>query len=252
LTRVESTSDLDRRALLRAWRDEGDAGARDRLILDFMPLVQSLARRYAGRGEQLDDLVQVASVGLIKAIDRFDLDRDVELVAFVFPTVVGELKRHFRDKVWSVTVPRRLKELYQLLSKLIEDMSASLGRSPTIAELADAAEVESEDVVEALEVGRAYASRSLSTLIETDEGSELETLDLLGEDDPGFAATDDRAFLAAGFRKLDDRERQILRYRFFEGATQAQIAIELGISQMHVSRLIRGALEKLGQQIEET
>jgi RNA polymerase sigma-B factor len=251
LARLESTSDLDRRALLRSWREDGNAAARDRLILDFMPLVQSLARRYAGRGEQLDDLVQVGSIGLIKAIDRFDLDRDVELVAFVFPTVVGELKRHFRDKVWSVTVPRRLKELYQLLSKLIEDMSASLGRSPTIAELAEAAEVETEEVVEALEVGRAYASRSLSTLIDGDEGSELEPLDLLGEEDAGYAATDDRAFLAAGFRTLDERERQILRYRFFEGATQAQIAVELGISQMHVSRLIRSALAKLAEHIEE-
>ena len=144
MTRAASTSssDLDRRALLRAWREHGNAQARDDLVLDFMPLVRSLARRYAGKGEQFDDLVQVASVGLIKAIDRFDLDRDVELVAYVFPTVVGELRRHFRDRVWAVSVPRRLKELHQLVARLLTDLTATLGRSPTIAELAQAAQVD--------------------------------------------------------------------------------------------------------------
>ena len=250
MTRLGSPSDIDRRTLLRAWREQGDASSRDRLIADFMPLVRSVARRYSGRGEQFDDLVQVASVGLIKAIDRFDLERDVELVAFVFPTVVGELKRHFRDRVWSVTVPRRLKELHQLLSRLLEELTASLGRSPTIAELAAAAEVDEEDVVEALEVGRAYASRSLSGLVENGEGGELDPIDTLSQEEEGFAATEDRAVLASGFRVLDERERQVLRLRFFDGLTQTQIAVELGISQMHVSRLIRRALEKLGEQIE--
>ena len=132
-----SVSETDRRALLRAYRENGDVAARDRLIESFIPVIRSIAYRYAGRGEQLDDLEQVASVGLIKAIERFDLDRDVELMTYVFPTVVGELKRHFRDRGWSVTVPRRLKELHYRLSRLIEALTALLGRSPTIAELAE-------------------------------------------------------------------------------------------------------------------
>ena len=253
MTRLGSktTSDLDRRALLRAWRDHGDAQARDELIMDFMPLVRSLARRYAGRGEQFDDLVQVASVGLVKAIDRFDLDRDVELVAYVFPTVVGELRRHFRDRVWAVSVPRRLKELHQLVARLLTELSATLGRSPTIAELAQAAEVDEEDVVEALEVGRAYTTRSLSAALDGEETADLERIDLLSDDEPGYEATEDRALLATGFRALDERERQIMQLRFFDGLTQSQIAVELGISQMHVSRLIRKALETLQQEIGE-
>ena len=246
-----TASDLDRRALLRAWRDHGDAQARDELIMDFMPLVRSLARRYAGRGEQFDDLVQVASVGLVKAIDRFDLDREVELVAYVFPTVVGELRRHFRDRVWAVSVPRRLKELHQLVARLLTELSATLGRSPTIAELAQAAEVDEEDVVEALEVGRAYTTRSLSAALDGEETADLERIDLLSDDEPGYEATEDRALLATGFRALDERERQILQLRFFDGLTQSQIAVELGISQMHVSRLIRKALETLQQEIGE-
>ncbi len=253
MTRPSSTttSDLNRRALLRAWRDNGDAQARDELIMDFMPLVRSLARRYAGRGEQFDDLVQVASVGLVKAIDRFDLDREVELVAYVFPTVVGELRRHFRDRVWAVSVPRRLKELHQLVARLLTELSATLGRSPTIAELAQAAQVDEEDIVEALEVGRAYTTRSLSAALDGEEAADLERIDLLSDEEPGYEATEDRALLAAGFRKLDERERQILHLRFFDGLTQSQIAVELGISQMHVSRLIRKALETLQQEIGE-
>ena len=247
----KTTSDLNRRALLRAWRDHGDAQARDELIMDFMPLVRSLARRYAGRGEQFDDLVQVASVGLVKAIDRFDLDREVELVAYVFPTVVGELRRHFRDRVWAVSVPRRLKELHQLVARLLTELSATLGRSPTIAELAQAAEVDEEDVVEALEVGRAYTTRSLSAVLDSEDATDIERIDLLSDDEPGYEATEDRALLATGFRVLDERERQILQLRFFDGLTQSQIAVELGISQMHVSRLIRKALETLQQEIGE-
>ena len=217
-----------------------------------MPLIRSLARRYAGRGEQLDDLEQVASLGLIKAIERFDLDRDVELITYVFPTVVGELKRHFRDRVWSVTVPRRLKELHLLLSRLLEELTASLGRSPTIAELAVAAQVEEEDVVEALEVGRAYSSRSLTSPLDAEDGAEVELIDLLEAEEAGYAAAENRAFLAAGLRALDEREREIVRLRFVEGLTQSQIALQIGISQMHVSRLIRRALEKLNEQIEES
>jgi RNA polymerase sigma-B factor len=248
---LETSTEHDRRALLRAYRNDGDLAARDRLVLDMMPLVRSLARRYAGRGEQLDDLVQVASVGLVKAIDRFDLDRDVELVAYVFPTIVGELKRHFRDRVWSVTVPRRLKELHHLVSRQVEELTAELGRSPTIAELAAGAGIDEEDVLEALEAGRAYTTRSLFDRPDGASDGELEPIDALIDEEDGYNETENRALIAAGFRALDERERRIVHLRFFEGLTQTQIAVEVGISQMHVSRLLRAALAKLGDEIEE-
>jgi RNA polymerase sigma-B factor len=251
LTSTGSVSETDRRALLRAYREKGDVAARDRLIESFIPVVRSIAYRYAGRGEQLDDLEQVASVGLIKAIERFDLDRDVELMTYVFPTVVGELKRHFRDRGWSVTVPRRLKELHYRLSRLIEELTATLGRSPTIPELAQEAGVEEEEVVEALEVGRAYASRSLTRQLDSDEGAGAELIDLIDDEERGYEAAENRELLASGLKALDDRERRIVQLRFVEGLTQSQIAVEIGISQMHVSRLIRRALEKLSEEIEK-
>jgi RNA polymerase sigma-B factor len=245
-----ATSELDRRSLLRAYREQGDLGARDRLVEDFMPLVSSLARRYAGRGEQFEDLQQVASLGLVKAIDRFDLDREVELVTYVFPTVVGELKRHFRDRTWSVSVPRRLKELNHHVSRLLEDQTARLGRSPTIPELAEAAGVTEEEVVEAIEAGRAYSARSLTSSPESDGESELELIDLLEVEERGFEEVENRELLASGIATLDERERRILRLRFVDGLTQSQIAAEIGVSQMHVSRLIRRALDTLGGEIE--
>jgi RNA polymerase sigma-B factor len=246
-----SVSETDRRALLRAYREDGDLAARERLIESLIPVVRSIAYRYAGRGEQIDDLEQVASVGLIKAIDRFDLDRDVELMTYVFPTVVGELKRHFRDRGWSVTVPRRLKELHYRLSRLIEELTATLGRSPTISELAQDAGVDEEEVVEALEVGRAYASRSLTRALDSDDGGRVELIDLLDDEERGYEAAENRELLSSGLRALDERERRIIHLRFVDGLTQSQIAVEIGISQMHVSRLIRRALETLSEEIEE-
>lgn len=242
---------FDHRALLRAYQEHGDSAARDKLVEAYLPLVRALARRYAGRGEQLEDLIQVGSIGLIKSIERFDLAREVEFTTYAVPTIVGEIKRHFRDRVWLVTVPRRLKELYFLLSRLLQELTADLGRSPTIAELAKAAGVDEEAVVEAMEVGRAYAARSLSTGAENEDGTETDPIDLIPDVDAAYAATEDRAVLAAGFQVLEPRERRILHLRFFEGLTQSQIAVEIGISQMHVSRLIRKALEKLQDEIEE-
>jgi RNA polymerase sigma-B factor len=243
-------SEVDRRSLLRAYRENGDLAARDRLVEAFMPLVSSLARRYAGRGEQLEDLQQVAALGLVKAIDRFDLDREVDLVTYIFPTVVGELKRHFRDRVWSVTVPRRLKENYQLLSRLLEELTAKNGRSPTIPELAEAAGVTEEEAVEALEAGRAYTARSLTAPHDVQDGSEVALIDLLEDDESGYEEAENRDLLRSGFHALDDRERRIVRLRFVDGMTQSEIAAEVGVSQMHVSRLLRRALEKLGDEIE--
>ncbi len=206
------------RELLRAYHDEGDLRARDELIVQYLPLVRALASRYARRSEQLEDLVQVGCVGLIKAIDRFELERGVELTTYATPTIAGEIRRYFRDKAWAVRVPRALQELNLKLTKLVEELSRELHRSPTLEELAEAADATLEEVLEALETG---------------------------ELDRNYAVTDERLVLTPAIRALEARERRVLELRFYAGQTQSQIALELGISQMHVSRIIRGALEKL-------
>jgi RNA polymerase sigma-B factor len=216
-----------------------------------MSLVRSLARRYSYRGEPLEDLVQIGAIGLIKAIDRFDLERGVELTTYATPNIIGEIKRHFRDKGWSVRVPRGLQELNVQLSKLVEQLTVQLGRSPTIPELAKGAGVEEELVLEALESGRAYTSLSLSVGGGGGDEDDLDPLESLGTEEHQYEVSEDRAVLAPGFKVLDERERKILQLRFFEGLTQSQIAQQVGISQMHVSRLIRRSLEKIRETIAE-
>ncbi len=242
----EQTTDRD---LLRRYHEGGDLEARERLIEQYLPLVRSLARRYSYRGEQLEDLVQVGCIGLIKAIDRFDVERGVELTTYATPNIIGEIKRHFRDKGWSIRVPRGLQELNVRLSHLIEDLTVQLERSPTIPELAKAAGVEEEEVLEALESGQAYATLSLSAPASGDDNSDLDPLESLGQIEHEYEVSEDRAVLAPGLKILDDRERRILQLRFYEGLTQSQIAQQVGISQMHVSRLIRRALEKIREEI---
>ncbi len=238
------------KALLRRYHEQGDLAAREQLIEQYMSLVRSLARRYAYRGEQLEDLVQIGAIGLIKAIDRFDLNRGVELTTYATPNIIGEIKRHFRDKGWSVRVPRGLQELNVQLSRLVEQLTVQLGRSPTIPELAKAAGVEEEEVLEALESGRAYSSLSLSAGGGgNDEDGDLDPLESIGSEEHEYLVSEDRAVLEPGLRVLDDRERRILHLRFFEGLTQSQIAQQVGISQMHVSRLIRRSLEKIRDEI---
>jgi RNA polymerase sigma-B factor len=235
--------------LLRRYHNSGDLSAREQLIERYMSLVRSLARRYSYRGEQLDDLIQIGAIGLIKAIDRFDLERGVELTTYATPNIIGEIKRHFRDRGWSVRVPRGLQELNVQLSRIVEELTVQLGRSPTITELAVAAKVEEEEVLEALESGRAYSSLSLSSGGGGDGDDDLDPLESIGTEEHQYEVSEDRAVLAPGFRVLDDRERKILHLRFFEGLTQSQIAQQIGISQMHVSRLIRRSLEKIRDEI---
>ncbi len=236
------------RDLLRAYHERGDLAAREQLIERYMSLVRSLARRYSFRGEQLDDLVQIGAIGLIKAIDRFDVDRGVELTTYATPNIIGEIKRHFRDRGWSVRVPRGLQELNVKLSKLVEQLTVQFGRSPTIAELAKAANAEEEEVLEALESGRAYSSLSLSAGGGGDD-DDVDPMETIGTEEHQYEVSEDRAVLEPGFRVLDERERKILHLRFFEGLTQSQIAQQIGISQMHVSRLIRRSLEKIRDEI---
>jgi RNA polymerase sigma-B factor len=238
------------KVLLRRYHEQGDLAAREQLIEQYMSLVRSLARRYSYRGEQLEDLVQIGAIGLIKAIDRFDVNRGVELTTYATPNIIGEIKRHFRDRGWSVRVPRGLQELNIQLSRVIEELTVQNGRSPTIPELAKAAGVTDEEVLEALESGRAYTSLSLSAGSSGGEDDgELDPLESLGTEEHQYEVSEDRAVLEPGFRVLDERERKILHLRFFEGLTQSQIAQQVGISQMHVSRLIRRSLEKIRDEI---
>ncbi|HLX32530.1 MAG TPA: SigB/SigF/SigG family RNA polymerase sigma factor [Gaiellaceae bacterium] len=240
---------VDDKILLRRYHEDGDLQAREQLIEQYMSLVRSLARRYSYRGEQLEDLVQIGAIGLIKAIDRFDIDRGVELTTYATPNIIGEIKRHFRDKGWAVRVPRGLQELNVRLSRLMEQLTVQLSRSPTIPELAKAAGVEEEEVLEALESGRAYTSLSLSVGSGGGDDDDLDPLESLGTEEHQYEVSEDRAVLAPGFKALDERERMILQLRFFEGLTQSQIAQQVGISQMHVSRLIRRSLEKIRETI---
>jgi RNA polymerase sigma-B factor len=240
--------DANDRDLLRRYHEQGDRAAREQLIERYMSLVRSLARRYASRGEQLDDLIQIGAIGLIKAIDRFDINRGVELTTYATPNIIGEIKRHFRDHGWAVRVPRGLQELSIQLMRVVENLTGELGRSPTIAELAEATGASEEEVLEALETGRAYSPLSLSVGSSGDD-DELDPLESLGDDDHEYEVSEDRAVLEPGLRVLDERERMILQLRFYEGLTQSQIAQRVGISQMHVSRLIRRALEKARNEI---
>ena len=237
----ETSRDYDRE-LLRRYHERGDHTARQELVERHLPLVRSLARRYAGRGESVEDLEQVGAIGLIKAIDRYDLERDVALTTYATPNVVGEIKRHFRDKAWAVRVPRSLQELHARLARTIDRLTADKARSPSIAEIASELETTPEQVLEALESGSAYSAISLSA---DGGGEEQDPMDAIGEEDEGFERSEDRASLAPALDALPEREREILRLRFEEGLTQTQIAERFDISQMHVSRLIRKSLEQM-------
>ena len=214
-----------------------------------MPLVRSLAARYAGRGEPVEDLVQVGAIGLIKAVDRFELDRGVELSTYAVPTIVGEIRRHFRDRGWAVHVPRQLKELSLRVSRELDRLTADLGRSPTIAELAEATGAQEEEVIEAIETSRAYTARSLSTPIDDDGEGAL--VDLLSNEESGYAALERGSVVRTGLDALGERERRIIVMRFLKGMTQSEIAEEIGISQMHVSRLLRRALETMRGRLDD-
>jgi RNA polymerase sigma-B factor len=217
---------------------------RDQLVELHLPLVEHLARRFAGRGEPLDDLVQVGTIGLIKSVDRFDVERGVEFSTYATPTVVGEIKRHFRDKGWAVRVPRRLQELRLALSAATEELAHTLGRAPTVAELAVRLGVSEEDVLEGLESANAYSTVSLDAGSDTEDGPAA-MLETIGIEDEALEGVEYRESLRPLLAKLPPRERRILLLRFFRNMTQSQIAEEIGISQMHVSRLLARTLAEL-------
>jgi len=236
------------RDLLRRYQEYGDVLARERLVSRHLPLVRALARRYAGRGEPLEDIEQVGAIGLLKAIDRFELEREVSLATYATPNVVGEIKRHFRDKGWAIRVPRALQELNARMAQAIDRLTSKLGRSPSVAEIAEALDTTPEAVLEALEVGSAYTTLSLSPVPGAEDG-EADPLDVIGEEDAGFERWEDRADLEPALGQLAMREREILRMRFEEGLPQTQIADRVGLSQMHVSRLIRKSLAAMRDEL---
>ncbi|HEX2192376.1 MAG TPA: RNA polymerase sigma factor SigF [Acidimicrobiales bacterium] len=239
----------DLRRKFRDYADTKDPGLREELVTAHIGLAEYLARRFTNRGEPLDDLVQVASLGLLKAVDRFDPERGLEFSTYATPTIVGELKRHFRDKGWAVRVPRRVQELHLRLGSVVSVLSQELGRSPTIGEIAQAASVSEEDVLEAIEAGHAYRFTSLDAPSGSDDEGTLATQ--LGEDDQALIDSEHRVALSPLIARFPPRERTILHLRFFEGLTQSEIAGRLGISQMHVSRLLARSLAQLRASAED-
>jgi RNA polymerase sigma-B factor len=227
--------------------DPGRPALRARVIETWLPLAQHLTRRYTGRGESADDLFQVAVVGLIKAVDRYDLSRGVDFAAFAIPTVLGELKRYFRDRTWSVRVPRRLQELHLAIGAANNELGQTLGRATTVADIAAHLKITEEEVLEGLEGGRAYRATSLSTPVNDQNGLELG--DTLGTVDRGFELTEHLISLRPALAKLDERERTILSLRFYGNLSQSEIGAKLGISQMHVSRLLAKAVATLRNQL---
>jgi RNA polymerase sigma-B factor len=236
-------------------RERGDARAREQLIERYLPLARRLARRYQRSNEPLEDLVQVASLGLLKAIDGFDTARDVAFSSYATPTILGELKRHFRDRTWSVRVPRDLQELALRVDRAVAELSRGKRDAPTIGELATAVEASEEQVLDALQAASAYRAGSLDAPRPGQAGEDAgESLlgDTLGVEESGFARAEERATLGPLLALISPVERTVLTLRFREDLTQAEIGERIGVSQMQVSRLIRGALMRLRAGLAET
>ncbi|MBK5287701.1 MAG: SigB/SigF/SigG family RNA polymerase sigma factor [Acidimicrobiia bacterium] len=222
------------------YRRTRDRNLRDELIVEHIGLARALARRYANRGESVEDLQQVAMVGLLKSVERFEPERRLAFSTFATPTITGEIKRHFRDRAWAIRVPRTLQELGQQVTRVTGELTLTLGRSPRVAEIADALGADVESVLEALEANRSYSTESLDA--EPGDGFGFGYDSSLGTLEPGYEAVEHSSLVRDLLGRLPEREQIIVRLRFEEGLTQSQIAQRVGISQMHVSRLLAGAL----------
>ena len=243
--------DKDRtRELFRRFKQEGDADARDQLIVSHLNLVRFLASKFKNRGESLEDLVQVGTIGLIKAIDRFDPERGLEFTTYATPTIMGEIKRHFRDKGWSVRVPRRLQELSAKVNQATDELVNQLQRSPSVAEIADHLGASVDEVLEAMESSSAYSSVPLEGGGSSDDEEAPSVIDHYATEDADLAATDDRIVLEQAVADFSPREREVVKMRFEDGLTQVEIAERLGISQVQVSRLLRRTLRRIQDKID--
>jgi RNA polymerase sigma-B factor len=236
---------IESRELFVRWQHHGDARAREELVERFLPLARKLARRYGGAHEPFDDLLQVASLGLVKAIDRFDIGRGTAFSSFAVPTILGELKRYFRDLGWSVHVPRGAQELALRVEEARQRLTTKTGRPPSVPELAEYLELSIEDVLQALETAGAHHTASLDSPRDDGEEESGTLADAFGETDERFELVDAKVTIAAAARHLGPRERRVLLLRFVEDLTQSQIASLIGVSQMQVSRILRRALEQL-------
>ncbi|GIU88484.1 MAG: hypothetical protein KatS3mg009_2999 [Acidimicrobiia bacterium] len=238
------------RRMFVEYRATRDRGLRNELIEAHRPLATHLARRFANRGEPLDDLLQVAALGILKAVERFDPDRNLEFSTFATATIEGELKRHFRDRTWSVRVPRRSQELHLRLAGAVNDLSQRLRRAPRVEELARELGVNEEEVLQAMEVGGAYRSTSLESGTTDAQGESITLERHLGTEDAGFGLAEHRVVLARLLAELPERERRIVQLRFVDDRTQTEIAREVGISQMHVSRLLARILAHMRARLQ--
>jgi RNA polymerase sigma-B factor len=236
--------------LFMRWQRHGDQRSREELVDRFMPLARNLARRYAGAREPFDDLLQVASLGLVKAIDRFDVSRGAAFSSFAVPTILGELKRYFRDLGWSVHVPRGAQEQALKVQEAHERLTTNTGRPPTVNQLAEYLELSVEDVLDALETAAAHHSTSLDAPREDRNDESGSLADLFGEEDQRYDLVEETVTIAAAARQLSARERRVLALRFVSDMTQTQIAEEIGVSQMQVSRILRRALARLRELTE--
>lgn len=238
--------------LFKRYKETGDEQAREQLVLAHLNLARFLASKFKNRGESLDDLVQVATIGLIKAIDRFDISRGLEFTTFATPTIMGEIKRHFRDKGWSVRVPRRLQELSAKVTQVSDKLTEKLQRSPSVDEIAQALGVSVDEVLEAMESAHAYTSVSLDVPQgDDDDGTQSSTvIDKYALVDEDLESSDDRIVLEQAIKDFSEREQQIIRMRFLEGFTQVEIAQKLQISQVQVSRLLRKTLQKFQEKFD--
>src|SRR5579884_2988262 len=241
---------VENRELFVRWQKFGDQRAREELVDRFLPLARNLARRYAGAREPFDDLLQVASLGLVKAVDRFDVDRGAAFSSFAVPTILGELKRYFRDLGWAVHVPRGAQEQALKVQEAQERLTTRTGRPPTVNELAEYMELPVEDVLDALETAAAHHSASLDAPREDGEEESGTLVDVFGEEDRRYELVDETVTISDAARQLSARERRVLALRFVHDMTQTQIASEIGVSQMQVSRILRRALGRLRELTE--
>jgi RNA polymerase sigma-B factor len=238
----------DERILLERYANDRDPAVREELVERFMPLARRLAARYRGDREPLEDLVQVASLGLVKALDRFDPGRGVAFSSYAVPTILGELKRHFRDRGWAVRVPRDLQERIARVERAAAELPAKLGRVPSVKEIARELEIDPEDVLEAMEAAQAHHAMSLDAQQQTEEGEGVPLSERVGIQEPGFETVEYGVTVEGVVDSLSERDRRVLHLRFVEDLTQTQIAERVGVSQMHVSRILRSALEQLRNQ----
>lgn len=236
--------------LFRRYKEEGDVEAREKLVMSHMNLVRFLANKFKNRGEPLDDLIQVGYLGLLKAIDRFDPSRGLEFTTYATPTIMGEIKRHFRDKGWSVRVPRRLQELSAKVNQATDVLTTELQRSPKIEEIAEYLDASVDEVLEAMESSSAYSSVPLEGTGNNDNDDAPSVLDRYATEDSALNFTDDRLIIQEALKGFSPREREVIDLRFLQGMTQIEIAEKLGISQVQVSRLLRRTLKKIQDKID--